>query len=113
MCYRTLCERMKSNDEEVGVVKVFSAIANHFPDSARRHELYNRALRIRGVKPILGEFKDIPESCKPPKGCGRTWTGHEEKESDVNIALHVLDDLHQGLVDVVYLVTNDTDQVPP
>jgi len=41
-----------------------------------------------GVNTILGNFKR--KDRKRPK-CFSKWTGHEEKETDVNIALYLLD----------------------
>ncbi len=36
----------------------------------------------------------------------------EEKQTDVNIALHLYDDVVQGKVEQVVLVSNDSDPVP-
>jgi len=37
----------------------------------------------------------------------------EEKGSDVNLAMHLLDDAWNGLFDVAALISNDTDLVMP
>lgn len=108
LSYRRLCQRLISNDEEVECIKVFTALAKHKSDSARRHELYNRFLRAEDVKVVLGEFKRVHEWCL---NCGDEWIGHVEKESDVNLAVHLIGDLCRGLVDVAYVFTTDTDQV--
>jgi hypothetical protein len=42
--------------------------------------------------------------------CSHTWEKPQEKETDVNIALHLLDDAYQDVFDVVYLLTADSDQ---
>jgi uncharacterized LabA/DUF88 family protein len=107
--YCALADRLKAADEEVSIVKVFSAIANWKPLSANRHHAFNRANRHYGAKIILGSFKGRSESCR---NCKATWTGHEEKESDVNLALQLLDDCYRDLIDVAYIITTDSDLTP-
>jgi uncharacterized LabA/DUF88 family protein len=66
-------------------------------------------LELRGVKVILGQFKQKIRGC--PK-CFSQYTGHEEKETDVNIALTLIDLAYQDAYDRAILITNDSDQVP-
>lgn len=48
-----------------------------------------------------------------PRDCDKTQVWKlEEKQSDVNLALHLYDDALSGEVDQVVLVTNDTDLAP-
>jgi hypothetical protein len=54
-----------------------------------------------------GHFIADTVSCN---GFGRTWNADHEKESDVNIALHMFDDACQEVFDAAYLVTADSDQ---
>lgn len=50
---------------------------------------------------------------RQPRECEKVQVWKlEEKQSDVNIALHMYDDAIRGEVDHVVLVTNDTDLVP-
>jgi hypothetical protein len=46
------------------------------------------------------------------KFCGASWVGHEEKETDVNISLHLLNDCYKQPLEQILLLTNDTDLVP-
>ncbi len=57
----------------------------------------------------MGEFKKKYVHCRH---CNRSSEHHEEKRSDVNIALHLLEDCRSGLMDVAYVVTTDSDITP-
>jgi hypothetical protein len=48
----------------------------------------------------------------PPSHCLNEWIGHEETESDVNIAIHMLDKAHRDQYDEALLLTADTDLTP-
>ncbi|HLA34300.1 MAG TPA: NYN domain-containing protein, partial [Rhodocyclaceae bacterium] len=95
--------------ETIVAVHYFSAFATWLPDAHQRHREYVRALEATGVHVVMGNFKKKFRSCN---SCKTTWTGHEEKESDVNIALHLLDMAYQDAYDKAFLVTADTDLVP-
>jgi uncharacterized LabA/DUF88 family protein len=96
--------------EELAQVLYFSTIASHRNQAAQlRQRSYLRALELRGVKTILGQFKQKNRECSK---CFARYTGYEEKETDVNIALHLIDLAYQDAYDRALLVTNDSDQVP-
>lgn len=112
MSYRSLSEELHNPRSEALVfVKYFSAIADFRAEygSPERHLIFNRAQEAHNVEVILGKFKGKAMRCR---NCGESWTGHEEKETDVNIALSLLDDCYQGLIDVAYIVTTDSDIAP-
>ena len=95
---------------EITAIYYFSAYAEWMPDKKARHEKYIAALLAIGVTPILGEFKLKDRSC--PR-CKHRWTGHEEKESDVNAALYLLNEAYKDSYDEAFLVTRDSDLAPP
>lgn len=100
---------LNSRDQELVAVKMFSAIAKHRPDSAARHHIYNQALASVGVEVILGNFKDRTTYCRY---CKKSWPHPEEKESDVNLSIHLLRDCLRGDVDVAYIWSTDSDIAP-
>jgi uncharacterized LabA/DUF88 family protein len=57
----------------------------------------------------MGQFKNKDRSCRR---CGAQWTSHEEKETDVNIALHLLNFAYKNRFDCALLLTNDSDLAP-
>lgn len=95
--------------EEVVGVHYFSAFATWIPDAYQRHLDYVRALESVGVNVVMGNFKKKWRQCNK---CNATWLGHEEKESDVSLALYLLDMAYQDAYDKAFLVTADTDLVP-
>lgn len=99
------------NDEEVVSVKYFSALAHiRGLASVKRHETYIAALKSEGVECVLGRFKGQLRHCR---NCGNNWKHPEEKETDVNIAIHMIADGYDNIYDVCYLISADTDLVPP
>lgn len=72
----------------------------------QRHQLYFEALKARGVTCVTGHFVTHADGCN---ACGHTWTVSTEKQSDVNLALSIVDDAHENRFDVCYLVTTDGD----
>jgi hypothetical protein len=97
-----------TRDELVGVFYC-SAYATWFPEKCRRHQIYVSALKATKVTPILGQFKEKRLSCK---SCRAKWIGHEEKESDVNLAIHLVHMAHMGIYDKAIVITADTDITP-
>lgn len=99
-----------SAGEDLAKVRYFSALATYrSPDSVARHQSYLRALKSTGVEYLLGQFKEKPRSCFK---CNQRWIAHEEKETDVNIAVQIIEDAIDGLMDVCYIISADTDLAP-
>lgn len=87
----------------------FSAYADWLPQSKKRHTQYVKALVSSKVSTVLGKFKQKDRKC--PK-CHHKWCGHEEKETDVNIALALLDLAYKDKFDHAFLISNDSDLAP-
>ncbi|KAA6205371.1 MAG: NYN domain-containing protein [Candidatus Tokpelaia sp.] len=97
------------SDEQIEKVYYFSAFADWLPASRQRHKAYVKALEYSGVRVILGKFKEKGASC--PR-CHHNWKKHEEKESDVNLALQVVQDAYEDIYDRAYIVSADSDMIP-
>jgi hypothetical protein len=81
---RSLMERFSDpNVHDIGEINYFSAYMKWRADREARHKEYVKALVSRGVKPIMGRFKEKDAYCK---NCKSVYKAREEKESDVNIA---------------------------
>ena len=98
-----------SKSESISAIYYFSAYAHWLPDSYRRHREYVAALEATGVNVVLGHFKKKKKKCKI---CGIGWRDHEEKETDVNIALHMLNGAYKDSYDKAMLVSRDSDLAP-
>jgi uncharacterized LabA/DUF88 family protein len=97
------------HSESLQAVYYFSAYATWLPEERERHESYVAALEGRGVTPVMGHFKEKDRKCP---NCNNRWKGHEEKETDVNIALHLLNQAYKNRYDKALLVTRDSDLKP-
>lgn len=99
----------RPKSQTIVAVLYFSAYANWLPSSKKRHLQYVRALTATGVRTVMGQFKNKDRKCSQ---CDHHWVAHEEKETDVNIALALLDMAHKDLYDHAFLITNDSDLAP-
>jgi hypothetical protein len=98
----------------LGSIYYFSALATHRSSgTVARHQIFIEALQARGVTIGLGNFKtkDLYQTCP---ACGRHvhFKRHEEKETDVNIAVKLVEVAADGSCDAVMVITGDTDLVP-
>jgi uncharacterized LabA/DUF88 family protein len=91
-------------------IKYFSAYATWKPKPHERHQIYVKALQSTGINVVLGQFKEKDIYCPE---CGLTHKGHEEKESDVNIAVHLISDAYEDRFDHAFIVSRDSDLVGP
>ncbi len=106
LCLRRLSESIIGERETLNSVKYFSAYANWIPEAAQRHRAYVDALKVEGVKFIPGQFKKKFLKCK---SCGKQYHTHEEKETDVNIAIHLIRDTFEDSFDRAIVISADTD----
>ncbi len=94
---------------ELSDVFYFSAYATWLPGPYRRHQRYTSAIEACGASPVMGFFKEKIRSCR---NCGATWTAHEEKESDVALAVKLLSCACRDSFDMALIVTADSDIAP-
>lgn len=106
---RALMERQTSKSETISNIYYFSAYADWLPGPRSRHEKYVAALAATDVEIILGSFKKKDRYCNH---CKHTTIGHEEKETDVNIALCLLNEAYKNTYDRAYVVSRDSDLKP-
>ncbi len=104
-----LSKTMLRNGEILKHVKYFSAFAKWLPNPYKRHRTYVAALEATGVTPIMSHFKQKWRTCKI---CKNTWKTHEEKETDVRVALTVMEDGYDDIYDRAIIVSGDSDLVP-
>lgn len=95
--------------QEITDVFYFSAYATWLNGPYTRHQEYVKALRLSGTTPILGHFKAKDRCCKK---CSAKWVAHEEKETDVNIAIHLLNNAYRNQFDEAFIVSSDSDLHP-
>ncbi|MHB8424869.1 MAG: NYN domain-containing protein [Gammaproteobacteria bacterium] len=96
--------------EELAEVIYFSAFATWLPDQFNRHQAYVNALEMRDIKIVLGRFKPRDKKCLAT--CREKFVAHEEKETDVNLALYLTNYSWQNKFDHAILISGDSDLVP-
>lgn len=123
----TMCERLLLPNDILTNVLYFSAYAYWNPEKVARHHIYTTVNEARGCTVVLGRFQEktrysnvscghpcfvsVPEDQRPEL-CRKKYISHEEKLTDVNIAVNIIKTCVQGACDVVYLLSGDNDLVP-
>lgn len=106
---RKLVECFISKSEELGEVTYFSAYATWKPEKVARHKLYVNALKIAKVNTVISEFRTVQKFCHL---CKKIYNAHEEKRTDVQIAINLFKGAIQDLYDKAIIVSADSDLAP-
>lgn len=106
----TLSKQFLSRNDTLESVYFFSAYPYWKPQSLQNHKDYVAILKDLGVKIVLGNFKIKQVYCDK---CHATRAKHEEKQTDVNIALQIMRDYYEGKYDCMQIISGDTDLTPP
>jgi uncharacterized LabA/DUF88 family protein len=104
-----LAQHFTRKQDILAEVYYFTAYATWKRHSMKRHRVLIDALRNRGVRVVMGRFKDKHAYCKK---CGASFITKEEKQTDVNIAVYLFKEALANSFDTAVIVTNDTDLVP-
>lgn len=105
-----LSNSLLKEHEELSGVEYFSALKKTSIDRLKRHEQYIEALKYYNVTIHLGKFKKKNHYCKV---CNQQYTGWEEKETDVHIAVKIVEDAFTDQFDKAIIISADTDLLPP
>ena len=95
--------------EEINSVYYFSALTEWIPSRAKKHLLYIHALRTVGVKDIMGKFTLRQRKCPL---CTKLYQAHEEKKTDINIAVTLLADAVEDNFDTALIISGDSELAP-
>ncbi|MEV0345391.1 NYN domain-containing protein [Nonomuraea sp. NPDC050680] len=87
-------------------VMYFTTLVRADPPAVERQRAYLAALKAHGTDVVLGRFQEQLRKCRK---CGATWRSYEEKKTDVAIASAMVADVALKQVDVVMLVSADSD----
>jgi uncharacterized LabA/DUF88 family protein len=109
LCLSSLLKRfIQPETEELVGVEYFTTYPTWDESKRLRHLTYVRAQEQMGVRVHLGEFKVKDIKCYAT--CKQMFQIHVEKETDINIATHMIE--YASMYDKLILVTADSDQVP-
>jgi uncharacterized LabA/DUF88 family protein len=76
----------------------------------KRQGTYLEALAVQGAQCQFGHYLEKSRECRR---CHSTWTGYEEKMTDVNIAIQLLTDAFEDVFDVALVISGDSDLTTP
>jgi uncharacterized LabA/DUF88 family protein len=101
-------------DEDVRLVKYFTAIVEPDKWDSSKRKKQSSYLKVFGSTPkvavILGKFQLRDSTCKAD--CKKKYKVAEEKKTDVNIAVNLIDDAIKGKVESAIIVSGDSDLEP-
>jgi uncharacterized LabA/DUF88 family protein len=118
--YRAYCLHFLRKNDVLQDIYYFTAKAFWRPRAVIRHEILIDVLENAGINVVYGKFKEkelsCPSDCRlDPAGCPKCpqqFIKHEEKATDVNIALYAYHLAHIDAYDKLIVVSGDTDLVP-
>lgn len=106
-----LVTKLLKPHQELAVVRYFTASVRNDAPALARQSSYLGALDAHAPRLDirLGRFQEKSLRCHQ---CGAAWRTYEEKETDVSIAVAVVEDAATDLFDVALLVSADSDLCP-
>ncbi len=119
--YKSLILSWLSDEDNKDSIEIyyFTAIANwRGIEAVKRHKTYIQALEKTGIIPIYGEFKEKKiHRCKDNEKCKNCNTKsdkhklirHEEKNSDVNLAITLIEKTLTNEYDKCFILSADND----
>ena len=108
---RGMCAALLRPGERLEQVRYFTSWVKDNPVKAARQAVYIDALRaVGGIEIDFGHF--LPGTARCFK-CGNVWKKNNEKKTDVNVAVRLLEDATDDLFDTAMVVSGDSDLVPP
>ena len=107
--YRSLCSSIIGTEGIESLdIYFFTAKPKHLgKDKVKRHETYSRALNAVNIHVKDGNFKIRNRKCRA--SCKEDFNAFEEKETDVNIAVYLIDFAYQDSFDTCLLFSCDSD----
>ena len=97
--------------QQLELVRYFTARVRGDPEAAEDQAVYIDALQARGSVEIeYGYFLTTSVRCRK---CGFVRSKHEEKRTDVNMAVRLLEDAFDDRFDLAIVVSADSDLVAP
>jgi uncharacterized LabA/DUF88 family protein len=91
-------------------VKYFTTLSSTNPMKRFRHQLYVWAQECEGVEPAFGTFRDAAAECKAT--CKETFIVKREKQTDVKIAVTMVEMARLDKYDHALIVSGDADLIP-
>ena len=104
-----LSRLMITKSDSIEKIYYFTALATWMPDKVARHKILIKALEIKNIEIVYGEFKNKDRFCK---NCHTIYKSHEEKQTDVNIAIYLFKLAVEDAFDTALIISGDSDLIP-
>jgi uncharacterized LabA/DUF88 family protein len=106
-----LCERLIGDGGQLLRIRYFTARVRNDLPSEQRQDRYLQALAAYRptVEITEGRFQKQTRQCR---SCAAQWITYVEKESDVNIAISLVEDAAHDRFDTALLISGDSDLSP-
>ena len=106
-----MCTSLLKPRQRLELVRYFTTRVRGDRNAARRQAVFIDALCARGgIEIDFGHFLSSSTRCR---SCGAVRKRHEEKRTDVNIAVRLLEDAFDDRFDTAMVISGDSDLVPP
>jgi uncharacterized LabA/DUF88 family protein len=108
---QALADSLLRQGQTLAYVRYFTARVRGGADSQQRQSDYLDALvgHCPKVSVVDGRFQEKRRQCRQ---CGDSWAVFEEKETDVHIAVSLVEDGVRDLYDTALLISADSDLCP-
>ena len=108
---RAMCEGLPRPHQRLGLVRYFTDRVRDDAAAAENQAVFIDALQARGgVEIEFGHFLATSVKCRK---CGFVRTRNEEKRTDVNMAVRLLEDAFDDRFDLAIVISADSDLVAP
>ena len=108
---RAMCMALPRLRQRLVLVRYFTARIRGVPEAAKNQAVFIDALQARGgVEIEFGHFLASSVECRK---CGFVRKKYEEKGTDVNMAVRILEDAYEDRFDLAIVVSADSDLVAP
>lgn len=106
-----VARRLLRPGQELTAVHYFTAMVRDDPDAEARQKTYLAALGVAStaIDVHLGRFQSKSMTCR---SCGGRWRTFEEKQTDVHVAVTLLEDGVTDVFDTAIVLSADADLVP-
>lgn len=109
-----LSQNLLRSDQQLIGVKYFTSRVSATPSDPGKDKRQNAYLEAVAALPLttvfFGHYLSKAVRCR---NCGSQWNTHEEKMTDVNIAVQMLGDAYQDRFDTALLLSADSDLTMP
>lgn len=108
---RLLIENLLKSGQQLFLTKYFTARVSHNPGKHKRQATFLEAVgTLPDTQIYYGHYLPKAQKCRC---CGAIWESHEEKMTDVNIAVELLNDAYADAFDTALLLSADSDLTTP